>query len=223
MEHKYNDHLFNLLEQKYETYCKSAFVDNDPISIPHQYSSLQDIEITAFWTAIFSWGQRKTIINKSRDLFARMDHKPYDFILNHSDKDLKVFKTFKHRTFNYYDTLCFIQFFRNHYENNNSLESAFLKNGKFENVEESLNNFRKYFFTITEHLQRTKKHVTSPARKSTCKRLNMFLRWMVRSNDNNVDFGLWKNIPTSELKIPFDVHVERVAKKLDLLHRKQRY
>jgi uncharacterized protein (TIGR02757 family) len=222
LKHRFNQKIYDLLEEKYNSYSKTSFIDDDPISIPHQYSKLQDIEITAFWTAILSWGQRKTIINKSKELFALMDNAPHDFILNHSEKDLIRFKDFKHRTFNFDDTLCFIYFLKFHYSHNDSLETAFLNENKFSSIDQSLNHFKNYFFSDIKYLDRTKKHISSPNRKSTCKRLNMFLRWMVRKDNNNVDFGIWKKIKPSDLKIPFDVHVDRVARQLKLLERKQK-
>ncbi len=218
--------LFELLESKYELYNDVSFIANDPISIPHQFSKLQDIEIMGFWAAMLAWGQRKTIINKCNELVRLMDNAPYDFIINHQGKDLKRFLNFKHRTFNLTDTLYFIEFFKQYYSKNKSLETAFLNN-KFKTepagnlFEQRLINFHQSFFSLTDYPARTKKHVASPLRKSTCKRINMFLRWMVRKDDKRVDFGIWHNIQPSELHCPLDVHVERVARKLGLINRKQ--
>lgn len=209
----------DLLESKYKQFANPSFIDLDPISIPKGYHSLQDIEITAFWTAIFSWGQRKTIINKARTLFELMDNVPYQFIVEHQSKDLVKLEKFVHRTFQATDTLYFISFLKHHYTNNHSLESAFL-NGN--TIKERLSNFHDYFFSLPDHPERTRKHIATPKRKSTCKRLNMFLRWMVRSDAEGIDFNLWNNLKTDSLMIPFDVHVERVARKLGLIKRKQR-
>ena len=195
------------------------FIANDPISIPKQYSILQDIEITAFWTSILSWGQRVTIINKSKELFDLMDNAPYDFIKNHKEKDRLRFQNFKHRTFQFTDTLYFLEFLQWFYKKHSSLEEAFLLG---HDSESSLIKFQELFFSLENAPKRTQKHVASPARNSTCKRLNMFLRWMVRKDNSNVDFGIWNKKPASDLMIPLDVHVERVAKKLGLLKRKQR-
>ena len=214
--------LKKLLDEKVDLYYKQDFIKDDPISIPHKFSKKQDIEIAAFWTAILAWGQRKTIINKATDLFERMDQSPYDFIVNHTEKDRKNFESFKHRTFNATDTIYFLEFLQNHYKNHESLEDAFLLNGEFITVEASLTHFHNYFFDHPFAPERTRKHIATPARKSTCKRLNMFLRWMVREDNNNVDFGLWKNISPSDLMIPFDVHVERISRKLGLIQRKQK-
>jgi len=197
----------------------AEFIAKDPISIPKRFTKLQDIEITAFWTSMLSWGQRVTIINKCNELFELMDNAPFDFIKNHKEKDRKRFEDFKHRTFQYTDTLFFLEFLNWYYNSYDSLEDAFL-NG--ENAESRLTNFNKMFFSLENAPRRTQKHIASPAKNSTCKRLNMFLRWMVRSDDSNVDFGLWKKFSSAELMIPLDVHVERVARKLKLLKRKQR-
>lgn len=213
--------LKSLLDFFANKYNDSSFIVDDPICIPHSYSLKQDIEITAFWTAILAWGQRKTIINKSKELFNMMDNRPYDFILNHKPADLKPFEKFKHRTFQPDDTLYFIEFLKHHYTEHRSLESAFIDTS-ISGVEAGLNHFRKYFFAAEDHLRRTEKHISAPSKKSTCKRLCMFLRWMVRKDDAGVDFGIWNQIRPAELFIPLDVHVDRVARKFKLLDRKQR-
>ncbi|MDF1695468.1 MAG: TIGR02757 family protein [Saprospiraceae bacterium] len=214
--------LKSFLDLKVKKYNIPGFIPLDPISIPHKYSIYQDIEITGFWTSILAWGQRVTIVNKANELFALMDNAPYDFILNHTESDRQKFESFKHRTFNFTDTLYFLEFLQNHYSNFSSLEDAFLEKGAFTSVESSLIHFRNYFFDHPFAPDRTRKHIASPARKSTCKRLNMFLRWMVRKDDNGVDFGIWNKIPQSALMMPLDVHVERHGRNLGLLSRKQR-
>lgn len=211
-----------LLDQKVEEYNRPGFIEMDPVSIPHRFARKQDVEITAFWTSILAWGQRKTIINKATELFDLMDNAPYDFIVNHQESDHKRFEEFKHRTFNGTDTLHFLSFLQQHYTEHDSLEEAFCPDGKVISVKEALVHFQEYFMSIPWAQTRTRKHIASPARKSTCKRLNMFLRWMVRKDDNGVDFGLWSELKPSQLMIPFDVHVERVARSLKLLKRKQR-
>lgn len=214
--------LKNLLEDKVKEYNVPGFINMDPVGIPRQYTSLQNIEITGFWTSILAWGQRVTIINKANELFSLMGGSPHEFIVNHKESDRKRFANFKHRTFNYTDTLYFLEFLQNHYKNFDSLEDAFLINGQFIDVESSLIHFREYFFDHPYAPDRTKKHIASPARKSTCKRLNMFLRWMVRKDDKGVDFGIWDGIDQSALMMPLDVHVERHGRALGLLQRKQR-
>lgn len=208
-----------LLDAKYREVNVPRFVLDDPISIPRSYSKLQDIEITAFWTAILSWGQRKTIINKCHQLFEMMDGSPYDFIVNHRETDRKIFSEFKHRTFQYTDTLYFLEFLQYYYNEHDSLEDFFVR---YKSVEDALSAFHNYFFSLESAPVRTRKHIASPDRKSTCKRLNMFLRWMVRPDESGVDFGLWKRMDTALLMLPLDVHVERVARRLGILKRKQR-
>lgn len=217
------EELKDFLDLKYREYNQPGFIENDPISIPHSFTKKQDIEIAGFWTASLAWGQRVTIINKCRELFAMMDQAPHDFVLNHSDQDLKVFGNFKHRTFNATDALCFIEFLKEFYRKHNSLETAFASYMDFDDktVEAGLRGFHKLFFELPDVPQRTRKHVATPARKSACKRLNMFLRWMVRQDDCGVDFGLWKQIKPAQLVCPCDLHVDRVARKLGLIQRKQ--
>lgn len=212
-------YIHNLLEEKLAYYNHPRFIADDPICIPRSFSLQQDKEIMGFWAAVLAWGQRKTIINKCKELVERMDGTPYEFIINHSESDLKSIEGFKHRTFNDTDALYFISFFKNHYSQHSSLESAFVSPSQ--TAEESLGNFYRYFFSFDDAPQRTRKHIASPTKKSACKRINMFLRWMIRQDDNEVDLGLWKNIPTSQLVCPLDVHVDRVARKLGLLKRPQ--
>ncbi|WP_229203383.1 TIGR02757 family protein [Dyadobacter jejuensis] len=213
--------MFDLLEAKVEQYNRPDFIALDPISIPHQYTRPQDIEITAFWASILAWGQRKTIINKCQELFGLMDHAPYDFILHHQENDLKPFLDFKHRTFNATDTLYFIDFLRRHYQRFDSLEDAFLvgMNRESANVESALIGFQEVFTDSPFFPARTRKHIASPQRKSSCKRLNMFLRWMVRKDDRGVDFGIWDRILPAQLVCPCDVHVDRVGRVLGLIQR----
>lgn len=217
-----NEELKYLLDEKVKLYNQSSFIQNDPVSIPHLFSKKQDIEIAGFFAAVFSWGNRTTIINKSKELMQRMDNAPHQFCLQHQPKDLKQLLFFKHRTFTADDLLYFIEFLKEHYSNNDSLEPAFAKGVKKQSktIENGLISFREYFFSM-EHLKRTEKHISSPLQKSTCKRLNMFLRWMVRKDKNGVDFGIWKNISAAQLVCPVDVHVARVARHLNILQRKQ--
>jgi uncharacterized protein (TIGR02757 family) len=227
------ENLKAFLDSKVAQYNQPDFIQNDPVSIPHLFTQKQDIEIMGFWAATLAWGQRVTIINKCKELIELMDGAPYDFIINHHETDLKKLLHFKHRTFNDIDTLYFIAFFRYHYENHKSLEDAFIPNktvilsGSEESVnvqspvETALNHFRSYFFSLPYFPHRTKKHVSSPSQKSTCKRLNMFLRWMVRKDDCGVDFGIWNQLKPADLIMPCDLHVDRVARKLNLITRKQ--
>lgn len=211
------------LDKKVEQYNQPFFITDDPISIPHQFTQQQDIEIAGFFAAILAWGNRKSIINSCNKLIHLMGNQPYQFCLHHSDKDLKQLVKFVHRTFNATDLLYCIEFFKHHFSFNNTLENAFAKwmNETDETIENALIGFHHYFFSLPDFSERTRKHIASPHKKSACKRLNMYLRWMVRDNKTNVDFGLWKNIKTSQLIIPIDVHVSRVAKKLGILNRTQ--
>ena len=213
--------LKDFLDKKVDEYNQTSFILADPVCVPHLFSKKQDIEIAGFFAAVFSWGNRTTIINKSKELTHLMDNAPHDFCLHHTDNDLKKLLGFKHRTFNPTDLLYFISFFKMHYEKNDSLETAFTKKiGKNdENIENALNGFYRYFFSMNDVPVRTLKHIASPLKNSSCKRLNMYLRWMVRKDNCGVDFGLWKKISPSQLVIPLDVHVARVARYFKLLHR----
>jgi len=211
-----------LLDEKVATYNQKEFIINDPVSIPHLFKKRQDIEITGFWSAILSWGQRITIINKSKELFNLMDNAPYDFILNHQEQDLKKLEHFKHRTFNFTDTLYFISFFKQYYSHHETLEDAFMQNvNSGDDMQNGLINFHRLFFSLPDYPTRTRKHIATPERNSACKRLNMFLRWMVRQDSNGVDFGIWQNIKPSQLICPCDLHVMRVARVLGLITEKQ--
>ena len=241
--------LKNFLDHKVEQYNQPDFITNDPVCIPHLFGKKQDIEIAGFFAAVLAWGQRKTIINKCRELLNRMDNAPHDFVLNHTDDELKRLLNFKHRTFNDTDLLYFISFFKQHYQDFDSLEQAFIPqkdvfrpeylevsnpteeigfasevclSGTLNfSIEQALNYFRQYFFSLEDFPHRTKKHISSPKQKSTCKRLNMFLRWMVRTDLKGVDFGIWNTLKPKDLICPCDVHVDRVGRLLGLINRKQ--
>lgn len=217
--------LKDFLDEKVEQYNNVTFIKDDPVSIPHLFSKKQDIEIAGFFAAIFAWGNRTIIINKTKELMQLMEMQPHAFCLDHSHEDLKQLLKFKHRTFNTTDLLYFIEFLKFHYSNYDSLEDAFFKNIKGLSddsfVEHCLINFHHYFFSLEHVPSRTKKHIATPEKKSNCKRLNMFLRWMVRKDNKGVDFGIWNKIKPSQLICPIDVHVARVAKRFGLLQRKQ--
>jgi uncharacterized protein (TIGR02757 family) len=210
------------LNSKVKQYNNPSFILSDPICIPHLFTRKQDIEIAGFFAAVFAWGNRTTIIKKSKELLQLMDNSPYEFCLNHEQVDLKRLLHFKHRTFNTTDLLYFIEFFKHHYKKHPSLEDAFtLAPHKKISIESSLVAFHNYFFSLQNSPSRTQKHIATPERNSTCKRLNMFLRWMVRKDNCGVDFGIWKKIKPAQLIAPIDVHVARVARNLNLLQRKQ--
>jgi uncharacterized protein (TIGR02757 family) len=213
--------LKDFLDEKVEKFNQKNFIELDPICVPHQFRKKQDIEIAGLIAAVLAWGQRVTIINKTKNFLTRMDNSPHDFLLNYKPKDLKQFINFKHRTFNETDALYFIEFLSHFYKKNKSLETAFGISPADEHVGNGLGNFHQLFFSLDDFPRRTKKHISTPERKSACKRINMFLRWMVRKDNKGVDFGIWKNISPAQLICPCDLHVERVARKLKLIKRKQ--
>lgn len=222
MAHKFSD-LSAFLDRCVERYNRPAFIESDPVSIPHRFSKRQDIEIMGFWVAMLAWGQRPTIINKAGELIELMDGAPHDFVLHHRESDRRRFLSFKHRTFQPTDTLYFLEFLQWHYRQYDSLEAAFARHvpAGAADTEAALAGFHEYFFSLPHAPRRTRKHVATPARRSTCKRLNMFLRWMVRRDERGVDFGLWRQLHPRQLLIPLDLHVDRVARKLGLLRRRQ--
>ena len=215
--------LRKFLDQKVAEYNQPGFIENDPIMIPHRYARKQDIEIAGFMAAVFAWGQRKTIIKKSNEFLALMGDEPYRFVLEYQEEDLKPFLTFKHRTFNSTDALYFLHFFRWFYERHSSLEEAFTMGLQqdHDTIEQGLIHFFNLFFSLPDHPKRTYKHIPTPQRKSACKRICMFLRWMVRNDRKGVDFGIWETIQPAQLICPCDLHVDRVARKLGLISRKQ--
>lgn len=211
--------LKEFLDFKVDQYNNPEFITTDPVQIPHQFTGKEDIEIAGFLTATIAWGNRKSIINNANKLMGLLEHSPHDFILNHKDEDLQHFETFVHRTFNGIDCITFIKALQHIYNNHNGLEAVFSKNNS-ENLQHSISEFKQIFFEI-DHLPRTQKHISDPIKNSAAKRINMFLRWLVRPNNTGVDFGIWKSIKPSELSCPLDVHSGNVARKLGLLSRKQ--
>ncbi len=216
-----NEKLKVFLNAKVREYNQPSFISLDPVSVPHRFAKKHDIEIAGFFAAVFAWGNRNTAVRKTNELLNLMDNSPHAFCLNWNNKKQKHLSLFKHRTFNDIDLHYFMDFLIFHYTTHSSLEQAFLPGGKFTSIEASLNYFHHYFFSLPHAPQRTKKHITAPFKNSTCKRLNMFLRWMVRKDDKGVDFGIWKKIKASELICPLDVHVARVSRKLELIKRTQ--
>ena len=215
--------LGDFLTEKAHYYNRPSFIPNDPVSIPHGFTKRQDIEIAGLFAAILAWGQRKTIINKCLLLMDLMGNEPHHFVLSASENDLQGLEGFKHRTFNDTDLLYFIHFLRHVYKSHDSLESIFIGDGYDHqpNIEQALINFYEAFIGLPEFPNRTKKHVQNPLRNSACKRINMYLRWMVRKDDKGVDFGLWRHIHPRQLICPCDLHVDRVARRLGLIQRKQ--
>ena len=210
--------LKQFLDSKVALYNQVSFIDKDPVSIPHLFSMKQDMEIAGLFAATLAWGNRTTIIKNAKRIMELMDNQPYHFIINHMETDLKPFTNFVHRTFNATDLLYFIFFLKEHYNRFDSLEDAFVPGKTYNHatVEQALIHFHNYFFSL-EHPTRTKKHIATPERNSACKRLNMYLRWMVRKDNKGVDFGIWHKIKPHQLLCPVDVHVARVAHRLNLL------
>ena len=214
--------LKNLLDKKAAQFNRPDFIAPDPISVPHRFSKSQDIEIAGLFAALLAWGQRKTIVNNANRLMDLMDGAPYDFICNHKETDRTRFESFVHRTFQPVDLLYFVEFLQYHYQQHRSLENLFA-DGMSENEVHTgpgLAHFHRQFFTLP-HMVRTEKHVQTPDRKSACKRINLFLRWMVRKDNQGVDFGIWQGIKPAQLLCPLDVHVHRTATALGLLKRPQ--
>jgi uncharacterized protein (TIGR02757 family) len=204
------------LDEKAEQYERPDFIPHDPIQVVHEFSRKQDVEIVGFLTATIAWGQRITIINNARKICELMDQSPHEFVLNHSDSDLKMLQRFKHRTLNGDDLVVILNGLKSIYSKYDSMALAFDGN----DTKARIVQFRNELLNHIPSNFRTHKHVSDPSKGSAAKRLNMFLRWMVRDSRKGVDFGLWKNIPKSELVLPLDVHTGKVARKLGLLKRK---
>lgn len=211
--------LKEFLDYKVQQYNKPSFIEHDPISIPHQFSTKEDIEISAFLTATISWGNRRAILKAANDLMEIMGESPSDFVMNANSKQIKRAESFYYRTFNGSDLTYFIQSLRNIYENHGGLETIFSQYSN-NNLHESIINFRTIFLELP-HLGRTQKHISNPSTGSASKRIHMMLRWLVRKDLNGVDFGIWKQISPSILSIPLDLHSGNTARKLGLLSRKQ--
>ena len=212
--------LKEFLDEKALKYESPSFIKDDPILIPHQFSNKNDVEISAFITSIISWGNRKSIVNSARNIMSYMNNSPYEFIMNHSKKDLIRINSSIHRTFNMIDLNYFIKSLNNIYINHGGIENIISDTKNGYDIQERISTFKKIFFSL-KHPKRTTKHLPSPINGSSAKRFNMFLRWMVRENNNGVDFGVWKRINKSELSLPLDVHTGRIARDLGLLSRNQ--
>ena len=213
------DELKSFLDEKVVQYNHPRFIETDPIQIPHQYSLKQDIEISGFLTAIIAWGNRKVIINNASSLMQLLGNSPYDFVLNHKEDHLPSLEKFVHRTFNGLDLIYFIRALKYIYGKYNGLEPLFKTYAEKGSLQNSIHHFKQVFFEL-EHPLRTQKHISDPVKGSAAKRINMFLRWMIRNDDKGVDFGIWKSLLPSQLSCPLDTHSGNVARKLGLLNRK---
>ena len=210
------------LDELADRYNQPSFIQEDPICIPHRFTARQDREIAGFIVAMLAWGRRQTIISKASEFLELMGGEPHRFVIEHREEDRKAFLHFKHRTFQPTDALYFLEFLQHHYRRHDSLEEAFTAGKPLREPDTgvALQRFHRYFFSLPWAPKRTKKHVATPERGSSCKKLNMYLRWMVRRDNRGVDFGLWHQISPSQLLMPLDVHVGRVARRLGLLERK---
>lgn len=212
--------LKEFLDEKAIQYNNSKFIDSDPIQIPHQFSLKEDIEISAFLTATIAWGNRKSIIKNAENMMNLLENSPCDFVLNHKPHHLDNIKHFAHRTFNIDDFKYFITALQHIYKNHGGLENVFSKQSTSNSTQLAIHNFKNIFFEIP-HSKRTQKHISDPLNGSAAKRINMFLRWMVRNDNTGVDFGIWKSLSSAQLSCPLDIHSGNVARKLGLLTRKQ--
>ncbi len=212
--------LKDFLDAKAAQYNHPRFLESDPIQIPHLFAKKEDIEISAFLTATIAWGNRKSIIANASKIMELLDNSPHEFVLHHTENDIARFEKFVHRTFNADDLGYFIESLRHIYKNHKGLEDCFAPKKDAKTMQPTISDFKALFFEIP-HPKRTTKHVSDPKNGSAAKRINMFLRWMVRSNATGVDFGLWKSISPALLSCPLDVHSGNVSRKLGLLKRKQ--
>jgi uncharacterized protein (TIGR02757 family) len=218
---KFKKHeLKEFLDEKVELYNRPAFIESDPISIPHQYTNKQDIEIAGFLTATISWGNRKMILRNAKRMMELLDHSPYEFIMNSSNGEIEIIERFVHRTFNSTDLVYFLKALQNIYRHKGGLETIFNAFQTTDSLQPAIHEFHNIFFELS-HEKRTERHVSDPYKGSAAKKLNMYLRWMIRNDNRGVDFGIWRTIPPSILSCPLDIHSGNVARKLGLLNRKQ--
>jgi uncharacterized protein (TIGR02757 family) len=212
--------LKEFLDEKVDLYNRPSFIESDPISIPHQFTKKQDIEIAGFLAATIAWGNRKMILRNANRMMEMLDHSPYEFIMNSSNDEMEMIKNFVHRTFNSTDLIYFLKALQNIYRHKGGLETIFNTYQSTDSLQPAIHEFHKIFFELP-HEKRTERHVSDPFKGSAAKKLNMYLRWMIRKDNKGVDFGIWKSISPSILSCPLDVHSGNVARKLGLLKRNQ--
>jgi len=212
--------LKEFLDVKVNQYNRIEFIETDPIQIPKRFTRKEDIEIIAFLVATIAWGKRSSIIKSGNRIAEIMNESPFDFVLNFTENDSEKLSGFVHRTFNENDLQGFILGLKNIYENHEGIESVFAKFAQPKTLQPAIHQFKKIFFSIP-HLKRTEKHISDPLKNSAAKRINMYLRWMVRKDNKGVDFGIWNSLKSSQLSCPLDVHTGNVARKLGLITRKQ--
>jgi uncharacterized protein (TIGR02757 family) len=212
--------LKEFLDEKVELYNRPVFIESDPISIPHQFTKKQDIEIAGFLAATIAWGNRKMILRNANRMMELLDRSPYEFIMNSSDDEIEIIKRFAHRTFNSTDLIYFLKALQNIYRHKGGIETIFNAYQTVDSLQPAIHEFHKIFFELS-HEKRTERHVSDPLKGSAAKKLNMYLRWMIRKDNKGVDFGIWDSIQPSILSCPLDVHSGNVARKLGLLKRNQ--
>lgn len=215
-----SEELKDFLDEKTRQYQRPDFLHSDPIQIPHYFKRKEDIEVSGFLTATIAWGNRVSIIRSAQKMMELMDQAPFEFITGATESELERLQTFVHRTFNGTDLLCFVKSLRHIYLAHGGMEQLFEKYSEHGSIQESITCVRSHFFEIP-HPLRSEKHFSDPSRGSAAKRINMFLRWMVRPSNSGVDFGIWKGISPCQLSCPLDVHSGKVARALGLLKRKQ--
>lgn len=215
-----NSEIKDFLDEKVEHYNRPEFITSDPVQIPHLFSKKEDIEIAGFLTATIAWGNRKSILKNAKKLMQLMENSPFQFVMQHQESDLEKLAFFVHRTFNGTDLVFFIKSLRNIYCVHGGMEPIFQKYAAANSLQPAIHEFKNIFFEVP-HPARTKKHISDPIKNSAAKRINMFLRWMVRNDKHGVDFGIWQHLSPSQLSCPLDVHSGNVGRKLKLLSRKQ--
>jgi uncharacterized protein (TIGR02757 family) len=211
--------LKDFLDEKVELYNRPAFIEHDPVSIPHRFSKKEDIEISGFLAATIAWGNRKMILRNANRITELLDNSPFNFIINCKEGDLEKMEGFVHRTFNFVDLIYFIRALKHIYRNKGGLESIFNQYQAPDSLQPAIHELHKTFFELP-HFKRTERHISDPFKGSAAKKINMFLRWMVRKDNKGVDFGIWEKIDPSQLYIPLDIHSGNTARKLGLLTRK---
>ncbi len=212
--------LKEFLDEKAKAYNTPRFIESDPVSIPHRFSLKEDIEIAGFLAATIAWGNRKSIIKNANRMVDLMGNSPYDFVMSHNEEHLASLQDFVHRTFNGKDFAGFVTGLKHIYKNHSGIEGVFNKYQMPDTLQPAISKFKEHFFEAA-HLSRTQKHISDPLKGSSAKRINMYLRWMVRNDHSGVDFGLWNSVSASILSCPLDVHSGNVARKLGILNRKQ--
>lgn len=217
------EELHAFLDQQHDRYNRSTFIEEDPISIPHQFTKKEDIEISGFFSALIAWGRRDIIIRNAQNLMERMDMEPHAFVTQASEEELEVLNGFVHRTFNQIDCKALVYGLRHAYLHEGGLEGIFSKEIKESdtNIANAILGARNTLIASQAFPQRSHKHLANPAKGSSAKRISMYLRWMVRRDERGVDFGIWNNIRMDQLICPLDVHTGTIGRKLGILKRKQ--